>query len=105
MARCGKCFKTKSPKDIVPPVDGMMPTVCKGCFYEIDVVLGYLESIQHPYQGRMDAHDLAQDELVKAFAEGQEATTPQTPQNGTENTAKDTSSSGGRKTQQRASKG
>lgn len=47
MTRCGMCFKAK---DLVPPLVGMAPVVCKGCFYEIDRVLGYLETIAVPVQ-------------------------------------------------------
>lgn len=51
--RCSMCFKAK---ELVPALKGGEDEVCKGCFYEIDRVLGYLEHIAMPYQSRMDQH-------------------------------------------------
>lgn len=41
MARCDMCFKEKTP--VQRPVKGLPSEVCKGCFYEIDRVIGFLE--------------------------------------------------------------
>jgi len=40
MPRCDMCFKEKTP--IQPPVKGLPAGVCKGCYYEIDRVIGFL---------------------------------------------------------------
>ena len=40
MPRCDLCFKEKSPlQPVLPKVPGL---VCKGCFYEVDRVIGFL---------------------------------------------------------------
>jgi len=39
--RCDFCFKVKTPLE--PPIRGIQARVCKGCFYDIDRVLGFLE--------------------------------------------------------------
>ena len=40
MPRCDFCFKEKSPlQNALPKMPG---NVCKGCFYEIDRVVGFL---------------------------------------------------------------
>ncbi|MBA7589698.1 hypothetical protein ES708_31787 [subsurface metagenome] len=39
MARCSMCFQEKP---LVPPAVPGLPEQCKGCFYKIDQLLGYL---------------------------------------------------------------
>ena len=41
MARCDMCFKEKTP--LQAPIRGIPTVVCKGCFYEIDRVVGFLQ--------------------------------------------------------------
>ena len=50
MARCDMCFKEKSP--LQPPVRGIPTSVCKGCFYEIDRVIGFLQHYGFSIQGQ-----------------------------------------------------
>lgn len=63
MARCGMCFKDK---ELVRPTPKSKNVVCKACWYEIDRVVGYMESLgmgfQHqlenpetPVEGELDA--------------------------------------------------
>jgi len=40
MPRCDLCFKEKSP--LQQPLPKMPCHVCKGCFYEIDRIIGFL---------------------------------------------------------------
>lgn len=41
MPRCNLCFKEKSPlQKVLPKCDAL---VCKGCFYELDRIIGFLE--------------------------------------------------------------
>lgn len=40
-SRCDMCFKEKSP--LQAPIRGIPTLVCKGCFYEIDRVVGFLQ--------------------------------------------------------------
>jgi len=40
MPRCDLCFKEKSPLQKVLPK--MQAEVCKGCFYDIDRIIGFL---------------------------------------------------------------
>jgi hypothetical protein len=39
MARCPMCFQEKP---LTPPAVPGLPEQCKGCFYKIDQLLGYL---------------------------------------------------------------
>jgi len=39
--RCNLCFKEKT--GLQPPLPKFPAVVCKGCFYEIDRVVGFLE--------------------------------------------------------------
>ncbi|MBA7714513.1 hypothetical protein ES703_123538 [subsurface metagenome] len=41
MLRCDMCFKEKA--SLQPPMPKFPGKVCKGCFYEIDRVVGFLE--------------------------------------------------------------
>ncbi|MBA7708665.1 hypothetical protein ES703_117568 [subsurface metagenome] len=41
MPRCDMCFKEKA--SLQPPIPKFPAKVCKGCFYEIDRVVGFLE--------------------------------------------------------------
>jgi len=41
MPRCDMCFKEKS--SLQPPMPKFPGKVCKGCFYEIDRVVGFME--------------------------------------------------------------
>jgi len=47
MARCGMCFKDK---ELVRPTPRSANVVCKGCFFEIDRVVGYMESLGMGFQ-------------------------------------------------------
>lgn len=38
--RCTLCFKEKP--NLVPPIPKFPAVVCKGCFYDIDRIIGYL---------------------------------------------------------------
>ncbi len=49
MARCDMCFKEKI--GLVPPIPRLDAKVCKGCFYEIDRVVGFLEHYGFVLQG------------------------------------------------------
>ncbi|MBA7552322.1 hypothetical protein ES705_44880 [subsurface metagenome] len=49
MARCDMCFKEKI--SLVPPISKLDAKVCKGCFYEIDRVVGFLEHYGFVLQG------------------------------------------------------
>ncbi|MBA7707081.1 hypothetical protein ES703_115946 [subsurface metagenome] len=40
MAYCNFCFGDKSL--VLPPVKGIQAQVCKGCYYKIDQVVGFL---------------------------------------------------------------
>jgi len=40
MARCDMCFKEKP--SLQPPLPKFPAAVCKGCYYEIDRVVGFL---------------------------------------------------------------
>lgn len=50
MARCGMCFKDKELTRVSPKTGNI---VCKGCWYEIDRVVGYMESIDYSFQYRL----------------------------------------------------
>ena len=39
MARCPMCFQEKP---LIPGAVSSMPEQCKGCFFKIDQILGYL---------------------------------------------------------------
>jgi len=41
MPRCDMCFKEKA--SLQPPMPKFPGKVCKGCFYEIDRVVGFLD--------------------------------------------------------------
>lgn len=41
MSRCDLCFKEKG--QLQPPTPKSPAKVCKGCFYEIDRIIGFLE--------------------------------------------------------------
>lgn len=47
--RCEMCFKVKS---LGPAQPGMDSQVCKGCFYEIDRVVGFLEMMAARAEGK-----------------------------------------------------
>lgn len=83
MNRCGMCFKAKDA--LVPPVQGSSPVVCKGCFYEIDRVIGYLETIATPYQSQMnDVKPLTYQGPVNENPSEPSRDNPPTPQNETQ---------------------
>lgn len=50
MARCGMCFKDKDLTRVSPKTGNI---VCKGCWYEIDRVVGYMESIDYSFQYKL----------------------------------------------------
>lgn len=52
MSRCGMCFKDKELTRVSPKTQNI---VCKGCWYEIDRVVGYMESIDYAFQYRLQA--------------------------------------------------
>jgi len=67
--RCKMCFKAKSTG---PALRGLDVEVCKGCWLDIDRVMGFLEIHSEPD---------ATWELVPPFADG--VTAPLTPQEST----------------------
>lgn len=76
-ARCQMCFKVKV---LTPAQQGLAIQVCKGCFYEIDRVVGFLEMAAAAGAGQQSVMaDLGQDEAL--------ADSPPTPQKSTENGA------------------
>lgn len=46
--RCEMCFKAKQ---VGPAQPGLSVQVCKGCFYEIDTVIGFLDMAAARQQG------------------------------------------------------
>lgn len=50
MPRCDMCFKEKS--GLQQPVQRFPATVCKGCYYEIDRVIGFLAHYGFVYTGQ-----------------------------------------------------
>ena len=49
--RCFMCFKSKS---IIALTRGLPPTVCKGCWYEIDRTIGFLAFHGHHVEFTFD---------------------------------------------------
>lgn len=52
MPRCDLCFKDKG--QLQQPIPKLPARVCKGCFYEIDRVIGFLEHYGFAVTGQMD---------------------------------------------------
>jgi hypothetical protein len=50
MPRCDLCFKDKT--QLQPPIPKCSAKVCKGCFYEIDRVIGFLEHYGFTFIGQ-----------------------------------------------------
>jgi len=50
MPRCNLCFKEKT--SLQPPIRKFPAEVCKGCFYEIDRVIGFLEHYGFMVEGQ-----------------------------------------------------
>lgn len=77
-ARCSRCFKSK---ELVPPVPGSPPSVCKSCSYEIDTVLGFLEyqAMQLPMDLDEPAEMLPAKGLSTAVPGMDDVTTPLPP--------------------------
>lgn len=75
--RCEMCFKAKS---VSPAQSGLAVLVCRGCFYEIDRVLGFLDLAASHQEGLQAVMaDLGAESPVL---------TPQTPLEGSENGVK-----------------
>ena len=74
--RCEMCFKVKVLTAVQP---GMAVQVCKGCFYEIDRVVGFLEMAA----GHATGVQATMDDLGSEVPENS-AIAPQTPQESTE---------------------
>ncbi len=75
--RCQMCFKVKV---LTAAQQGLAVQVCKGCFYEIDRVVGFLEMATRTSDGQQSVMpDLGTDEAL--------ADNPPTPQKSTENAA------------------
>lgn len=51
MARCDLCFKEKI--QLQPPIQKFPAKVCKGCFYDIDKIVGFLEHYGFEVHGQM----------------------------------------------------
>lgn len=75
--RCEMCFKAKS---VSPAQPGMTVLVCRGCFYEIDRVLGFLDLAT--------SHQAGTQSLMDDLGAESPALTPQTPLEGSENGVK-----------------
>jgi len=57
--RCQMCFKVKL---LVPAMEGLAVQVCKGCFYEIDRVVGFIEMARAQAEGAQTTmRDLGSD--------------------------------------------
>lgn len=70
MPRCDLCFKEKSP--LQAPLPKVPSLVCKGCFYEIDRIIGYLlhYGCQIMTQGQLAVKPPKPPKSLKSKSEG-----------------------------------
>lgn len=77
MARCDMCFKEKP--GLQPPMPKFPSKVCKGCFYEIDRVVGFLQHYGFVLQGTLGGDTLEDTKPPKKATKKESSTTAPEP--------------------------